>query len=128
MTAEPASSPTTSLTSTEETATTLGNSPPSLSAVTDVPPDEQGFLAAVANLPMYVIPGGRIPTDASVISSGYRACADLDQYPTDSMRAARAFYPGGNQVDGAITYDGQMFMLYAANYLCRRHAHLYENF
>ena len=91
--------------------------------------DEHRFIVAVRdNLPYYVIPGGRFATDDDVLASGYQACAALDQYPTDSMRATRVFYPGGNTVDGDTTYDGQMFMLYAANYLCNRHSHLYENF
>jgi hypothetical protein len=38
------------------------------------------------------------------------------------MRDTRVFYPGGNTVDGEITYYGQMFILYAAIYLCNRHA------
>ena len=59
---------------------------------------------------------------------GVRVPAVLRQYPNDSMQATRVFYHGGNTVDGEITYDGHMFMLYAANYLCNRHAHRYENF
>ncbi len=98
------------------------------SPVSDAPADEKGFLAATYGLPNYVIPNGRLATDGQRVASGYEVCAKLDQYPTDSMRAARAFYPSGNQSDGEISYDGQMFMLYAANYLCKRHAHLYENF
>ncbi|MBN7379724.1 serine/threonine-protein kinase [Mycobacteroides abscessus] len=98
------------------------------SPVADAPADEKGFLTATYGLPNYVIPNGRFATDGQRVASGYEACAKLDQYPTDSMRAARAFYPSGNQSDGEISYDGQMFMLYAANYLCKRHAHLYENF
>jgi hypothetical protein len=27
-----------------------------------------------------------------------------------------------------VRVEGQMFVLYAADYLCNRHAHLYENF
>jgi len=91
--------------------------------------DEHRFIVAVRdNLPNYVIPGGGHASDDDVLASGYKACAALDQYPTDSMRATRAFYPSGNEVDGDITYEGQMFVLYAVDYLCNRHAHLYENF
>jgi serine/threonine-protein kinase len=91
--------------------------------------DEHRFIVAIRdNLPMYVIPGGRDATDADVLASGYKACAALDQYPSDSERATRVFYPSGNTIYGEITYEGHMFMLYSANYLCNRHAHLYENF
>jgi serine/threonine-protein kinase len=101
----------------------------STTAQADGSTDQHRFIVAVRdNLPMYVIPGGHDATDDDVLAGGYEACAALDQYPTDSERATRLFYRGGNTVDGEITYDGHMFMLYAANYLCNRHAHLYENF
>jgi serine/threonine protein kinase, bacterial len=92
--------------------------------------DEHRFIVAAVrdNLPNYVIPGGGHASHDDVLASGYKARAALDQYPTDSMRATRAFYPSGNEVDGDITYEGQMFVLYAADFLCNRHAHLYENF
>ena len=64
----------------------------------DGPADEVRFVEVVrANLPYYVIPGGRFATDPQVLASGYRACAELDRSPTDAMRAARAFYPGETQ-------------------------------
>jgi serine/threonine-protein kinase len=62
------------------------------------------------------------------LAAGYKACAALDQYPTDSERAARIIYPSGNTINGEITYDGYMFMLYSANYLCPRHANMFANF
>ena len=100
-----------------------------VTAQADGTTDEQRFIVAVRDhLPMYVIPGGRYATDDDVLASGYEACAALDQYPTDSMHATRVSYPGGNTIDGEITYDGQMFMLYAAIYLCNRHSHLYDHF
>jgi serine/threonine-protein kinase len=77
---------------------------------------------------MYVLPRGHDSTTDDILAGGYRACAVLDQYPTDSMQAARVYYHGGNTVDGKITYDGEMFMLYAAEFLCNRHSHLYDNF
>jgi serine/threonine protein kinase, bacterial len=85
-------------------------------------------VAVRQSLPMYVIPGGRFATDADVVASGYRACAALDRHPHDAMAATRDFYPTGNDIDGNITFDGQKFMMTAADYLCQRHAHLYENF
>ena len=39
------------------------------------------------------------------------------------MRASRVFFSGGNTVDGEITHDSQMFLLYAAIYLCNGHSH-----
>ncbi|QNJ90982.1 serine/threonine protein kinase [Mycolicibacterium fluoranthenivorans] len=95
--------------------------PPSNSA------DEQRFLAAVRMLPMYVR-NDRYGGDAGLLTQGYRACAAFDQYPNDSTRATRVIYPSGNTVDGGITMDGDMFMLYSADYLCPQHAHLYENY
>jgi hypothetical protein len=98
-------------------------------ASADGPADEVRFVEVVrANLPYYVIPGGRYATDPQVLASGYRACAELDRSPTDAMRAARAFYPGGNTTGGAIADDGHRFLQYSAIYLCKRHAHLYDDF
>ncbi|MBV9321840.1 MAG: hypothetical protein JO106_18360 [Mycobacterium sp.] len=80
----------------------------------DGPSDEQKFLAAAHRLPAYVLPQGDRSTDADILAGGYQACAVLNQYPTDSMRAARVYFHGGNTVNGEITYDGQMFMTYAS--------------
>jgi serine/threonine protein kinase, bacterial len=66
--------------------------------------------------------------DAGLIAQGYKACEAFDQYPNDSVRATRAIYPSGNTIYGEITVDADMFMLYSANYLCPRHAHLYANY
>lgn len=101
--------------------------PTSTSTTTDRA-DEQGFLTATGNLPMYVRPNGRYSTDADMLAFGYKACAALDTYPNDSERATRVLYPSGNQTDGSIAYDGYVFMIYSANYLCPRHAHRFENF
>jgi hypothetical protein len=74
------------------------------------------------------MPEGDRSTKSDLLAGGYRACSVLDQYPTDSARAARVYFHGGNTTTGEITYDGQLFMTYAAEYLCNRHAHLYANF
>ncbi|ORJ52604.1 hypothetical protein B5M45_30935 [Mycobacterium simiae] len=92
------------------------------------PVDERQFITEVRTLPMYVLPNGRYSTNSDLLAAGYRACAALDAYPTDSERATRVIYPTGNTIDGQITYEGHMFMLYSANYLCPRHAHRYANF
>jgi serine/threonine protein kinase, bacterial len=97
-------------------------------AEADGPSDEQKFLAATHQLPAYVLPQGDHSTDADILAGGYQACAALDQYPNDSTQAARVYFHGGNTVDGQITYDGQMFMIYAAEFLCNRHSHMFENF
>ncbi|MGZ9825853.1 serine/threonine-protein kinase [Tsukamurella ocularis] len=89
---------------------------------------ERAFLTSTSSLPMYVRPNGRYTTDAEMLAGGYRACRMLDQNPTDATAATRAYFPGGNQVDGGLTYEGKLFVLYAAQNLCPQHAHLYENF
>ena len=97
-------------------------------ATADGPGDEQKFVTEAHQLPAYVLPQGDRSTDADVLGGGYRACAALDQFPADSTRAAHVYFHGGNTVDGQITYDGQMFMIYAAEFLCSRHSHLFANF
>jgi serine/threonine-protein kinase len=97
-------------------------------AEADGPSDEQKFVAEARQLPAYVLPQGDRSTDGDILAGGYQACAALDQFPTDSTQAARVYFRGGNTVDGQITYDGQMFMTYAAEFLCNRHSHLYDNF
>lgn len=103
------------------------NESPTNATVSGTPSNEQGFLAAANQLPMYVR-ANRYGGDAGLLEQGYRACAALDQYPNDSQSATRVIYPSGNTVNGSITMDGDMFMLYSANYLCPRHAHLYANY
>jgi serine/threonine-protein kinase len=92
----------------------------SATARADDPPNEQGFIESTSSLPMYVMPS-RILTDENILAGGYRACAVMDQYPTESRTAAVVYFHGGNTVDGRITDDGWEFMKDAAIYLCDRH-------
>ncbi|WP_421875993.1 serine/threonine-protein kinase [Mycolicibacterium wolinskyi] len=126
---EPAPPPPVVTTTAETTTTVLDSTDPTTTgAQAASAAGEQMFVTAAAQLPNYVKPVGRYSTDADLLAAGYRACLMLDEYPTDAMAATRAYYPSGNQVDGGITFDGQQFVMYAALYLCPRHAHLYESF
>src|SRR5712675_866794 len=63
-------------------------------AKADDPPNERGFIEATSGLPMYVMPS-RILTDENILAGGYRACAVMDQYPTESRTAAVVYFHGG---------------------------------
>ncbi len=91
----------------------------------DGPADEQRFLSATNELPMYVLPKGHDSTPADILAGGYAACAAMDQYPDDPMKAAYNYYKGGNTIDGEITNDGLLFLRDASIYLCSRHSTLF---
>jgi hypothetical protein len=96
----------------------LGVSWPILHHATDTPP----------TLGMYVLPRGHDSTPADILAGGYRVCTLLDLYPSerDVAQVERLYYHGGNTVDGRITYEGEMFIVYATEFLCTRHSDLFE--
>lgn len=88
---------------------------------------ESDFVTVVADLPTYVKPG-RINEPAKVVAGGYRACQAMDNHPNDSQAAVQEYYPRGTQADGTVDYNGMLFFIYSANYLCPRHSGMWENF
>ncbi|MFE0747317.1 hypothetical protein [Gordonia sp. NPDC058843] len=86
---------------------------------------EQAFVNKAQTLPTAAWPNGRYTTDAEMVEGGYRACGVMDRY-RDTQVAERVFYnPDGSYQP---VYEQRLFLLYATQDLCPRHAYRYENF
>src|SRR6185312_1921912 len=88
---------------------------------------ESNFVVVVADLPTYVKPG-RINELAKVLAGGYRMCRAMDNHPNDSEAAVNEYYPRGTAADGSVDYNGHLFAIYAATYLCSEHSGMWANF
>ncbi|MGV9795190.1 DUF732 domain-containing protein [Gordonia sp. NPDC003422] len=94
----------------------------SASAIT---PAEQRFVNKARTLPTAAWPNSRYTTDAEMVAGGYRACRVMDRY-RDTQVAERIYYNPDGSYQPA--YQQRLFLLYATQDLCPRHAHRYENF
>jgi hypothetical protein len=52
----------------------------------------------------------------------------MDNHPNDSQAAVQEYYPRGTQADGTVDYNGMLFFIHSANYLCPRHSGMWDNF
>jgi hypothetical protein len=68
-----------------------------------------------------------VPTPTYWLVDTRRAQPSTNFRPTPRRRRGSTFTVA-TLSNGQITYDGQMFMTYAAEFLCNRHSHLYDNF
>ena len=96
-------------------------------AQADGPADEQQFLQLIQQLPMAVLPAGKWGTSAGNLAGGYRACAAMDQYPDDSVEAAKVYFSDRLQPGQSAGFEQLWFMRYASTLLCDRHAAMYDN-
>ena len=101
--------------------------PPPVVAKPEPSANEEKFIDATAALPFYVLPA-RILTNEALLKGGYRACKAMDNHPNDTGAAVSEYYPGGTQTNGTVDYNGHMFVLYAATYLCPRHTDMWADF
>ncbi|MGW8813517.1 DUF732 domain-containing protein [Gordonia terrae] len=86
---------------------------------------EQSFVNKARTLPTAAWPNSRYTTDAEMVAGGYRACGVMDRYRTTQV-AERIFYNPDGSYQPA--YEQRLFLLYATQDLCPRHAYRYENF
>ncbi|WP_338857497.1 DUF732 domain-containing protein [Gordonia hongkongensis] len=86
---------------------------------------EQAFVNKARTLPTAAWPNSRYTTDAEMVAGGYRACGVMDRY-RDTQVAERIFYNPDGSYQPAHTQ--RLFLLYATQDLCPRHAYRYENF
>ena len=91
----------------------------SASAMTDA---EQRFLNKARTLPTAAWPQGRFTQDADMVAGGYRACQTMDRHQ-NTQDAEKTFYANHKP-----SYEQKVFLIYATQDLCPRHAHRYENF
>ena len=90
-----------------------------------VTPAEQRFVNLARTLPTAAWPKSRYTTDEQMIAGGYRACRVMDRYRNTQV-AERIYYNPDGSYQPA--YQQRLFLLYATQNLCPRHAHRYKNF
>lgn len=120
---------TTSLTDAQPSITTANSSPapppppPPPVTITATPTatisdNEAEYIAAIRGLSAFA------NTPASqIVVIGRQSCKGMDKFPGDTTAAAAWVYPGTR-----ISYEHEMTLLYAANYLCPEHSAMWGNY